>query len=277
MARLRIIHINQADLATSLAASTTIGALVAANLLTDRKIEVHRSTGTSVTYTATWSGGVSLGGVALPATNLTAAATMRARAYSDTACTALLGDTGVGVACPGLALGLWAWPGVLNANAFAYGGGAKAVAWFASNLSGVKGLKIDLADAGNPAGYIDCARLVAGPWWSPAYNVELAGLSTTVVDTTVNTRTLAGDLSSERGPMYQDLSFSTPILGEADRSQLMQIMRGNGSWKPVFVSLMPRTGGAAEQDHMVYGKRKGGPVDHPGLARFSHTHTVEGW
>ena len=37
MPTLRVIHINQADLATSLAASTTIGTLVAAYMLTDRK------------------------------------------------------------------------------------------------------------------------------------------------------------------------------------------------------------------------------------------------
>ena len=276
MPNLRIIHANYADQATSLSASTTSGSLAAANMQTDRKGEVHRSTGTSVTYTATWTAGVSIGAVALPATNLSAAATIRARLYSNTACTALLQDSGTITACPGLAAAPWTWTATFNANAFAYGYLSKAVAWFAANQAGVKGLKVDLSDAGNAAGYIDCARLVAGPWWAPEWDAEY-GSTLLYQDTTTNTRTDAGDLASDRAPMHQELTFSLPILPEADRAALAAVMRANGVWCPVFVSLLPSAASAAEQDTMIYGKRKNSPFDLAGFDRYTNNITIEGW
>ena len=277
MPNLRIIHANYADQATSLAASTTAGALAAAYMQTDRKGEAHRSTGTSVTYTLTWTAGVSLGAVALPATNLTAAATIRLRAYSNTACTALLQDTGVITACPGLAAAPWTWTATYNANAFAYGYASKAVAWLAANQAGVKGIKIDLADATNPAGYIDCARIVAGPWWSPGVNAEY-GASSTLVDNSANTRTDAGDFPTDRAPMHQEMSLSLTFLPPADRSQITQIIKGNGVWKPIFLSLMPGVSDtAAEQEFMIYGKRKSSPISHPFFDLYAHSIDIEGW
>jgi len=273
---LRVIHRNDADQATSLAASTTAGALAAAYMQTDLKGQAHRSTGTSVTYTLTWTGGVTIGAVALPATNLTSGATIRVRLYSDTACTALLQDSGTITACPGLAAAPWTWTATYNANAFAYGYLSKAVAWFETQQAGVKGLKIDLADATNPAGYIDCARIVAGPWWAPTWGAEY-GCTTLVVDNSTNARTDAGDLPSDRAPMHQELTLHLPALSEAERSQMMQIMRANGIWKPLFVSLLPRTGTAMEQDHMIYGKRKNTPMDMPYFATFAHSMEIEGW
>lgn len=276
MPNLRIIHANYADQATSLSASTTSGSLAAANMQTDRKGEAHRSTGTSVTYTATWTAGVSIGAVALPATNLSAAATIRVRLYSDTACTALLQDTGAITACPGFAGVPWTWTGVYNANAFAYGAVSKAVAWFASNQAGVKGMKVDLADAGNAAGYIDCARLVAGPWWSPDWNPEY-GCSTTVEDSSATVRNDAGDLLSDRAQVNQTLTLKLPMLSEAERSQLMQIARANGVWKNIFVSLLPQDGTAAEQDLMIFGKRKNTAMDHPAFAIYAQTLELQSW
>ena len=76
MPNLRLIYDNVASSAT-LTASTTAGTLAASNMLTDVKSVVHRSTGTSVTYTMTWTANQTVGGVALPATNLTSTATIR--------------------------------------------------------------------------------------------------------------------------------------------------------------------------------------------------------
>lgn len=276
MPNLRIIHVNHADQATSLSASTTSGSLAASLMQTDRKGEAHRSTGTSVTYTATWTGGVSIGAVALPATNLSAAATIRVRLYSDTACTALLQDTGAITACPGLSAGPWTWTGTFNANAFAYGYLSKAVAWLAANLAGVKGLKVDLVDTGNPAGYIDCSRLIAGPWWSPDKNAAY-GPSHLVADNTVNTRGYSGDLNSDRSTMHEELTFSMQEMGVSDREAVVQIMVANGAWKPIFVSLLPLYGDSREQRYMVYGKMKPSPVVHPVFETFKTDVNVEGW
>lgn len=34
---------------------------------------------------------------------------------------------------------------------------------------------------------------------------------------------------------------------------------------------------AAEQDHMIFGKRQNSPFDLPGFARYAHTMTLESW
>ena len=97
---LRLIHDNAADRATSLAASTTSGALVAAYLQNDFKGQAHRSTGTSVSYTLTWTAGETVGGVALPATNLSASATIRCACTATPGGSTLIADSGAVYACP---------------------------------------------------------------------------------------------------------------------------------------------------------------------------------
>lgn len=171
MKNLIIIHDNAADRCTSLTASNTSGTLYASNMLNDLKGLAHRSTGTSVSYTLTWANPQSVGGVGLPATNLTAEATIRVRLYSDTTGTTLVADSGTKYACPGLNLGMWDWTQPLNANAFAYGGASKSAVWFETHFS-VRRCVIDLVDTANPAGYIDCSRLVVGAYWSPQYNAK---------------------------------------------------------------------------------------------------------
>jgi hypothetical protein len=275
MPNLRIIHDNAADRAT-VTASTTAGDLVAASMLTEIKGEVHRSTGTGVTYTLAWADGESIGGVALPATNLTADATIQVRLYSDVECTALIADSGVGYACPGLNLGMWDWTVPLNANAFAFGGLSKSAVWFDDHYF-AKGCKIDLVDAGNGAGYIDCSRIVAGAYWEPEYNASY-GLDANVVDTSTTARNDAGDLLADRGTQHDSLSFSLDHMREGGRARLMMIFRQCGTARNLFVSIFP--GGAssvAEQDHMIYGKRANSGVAHSFYAAFSNKITMEGW
>ena len=147
MPNLRLIHDNAADRATSLAASTTAGALVAAYLQNDFKGQAHRSTGTSMSYTLTWTAGETVGAVALPATNLSASATIRVRLYSDTGGTTLIADSGTVNACPGLNLGLWNWSLPINGNAFAFGGASKSAVWFSAHYF-ARRCVIDLVDTG---------------------------------------------------------------------------------------------------------------------------------
>jgi hypothetical protein len=116
----------------------------------------------------------------------------------------------------------------------------------------------------------------AGPWWQPTWGAEY-GCTTLVVDNSTNARTDAGDLPSDRAPMHQELTLTMPALSEAERSQMMQIMRANGIWKPIFISLLPRAGTAIEQDHMIYGKRKNTPMDLPYFATFAHSMEIESW
>lgn len=276
MPNLRIIHDNAADRATSLAASTTAGTLVAANMQNDRKGRVHRSTGTSVTYTLTWTDGESIGAAGLPATNLTADATVRMRLYSDVAGLTQIADSGVVYACPGQALGLWDWTQPLNANAFAYGGASKSAVWFADHYF-ARRCVIDLVDAGNPAGYIDCARLVIGAWWSPQYNAPY-GWQVSSEDSSRSNRTHAGDNPSDRGFQVDKMSLDLKHMKEADRARLMQIVRNIGASRNVFLSLLPANASpVAEQDHMIYGKRANAGLSIDFFNAYSSRLELEGW
>ncbi len=85
MSNVRILYENKADETSALTASTTSGTLVAANMLTDIRSKIHRSTGTSVQYDLRWSSAVTLSMVALVFGNYTDDATLRCRGYTEVA------------------------------------------------------------------------------------------------------------------------------------------------------------------------------------------------
>ncbi len=274
MPNLRIITANVADTATSLAASPTAGSLVAANMLSDRKGQAHRSTGTSVTYALTWEAPQSIGAVVLPATNLTAAATIRVRLYSDTAGSTQIYDSTAVAACPGVD---HSWYGAtVTASAFAYGALSKTAVWLPAHYN-ARRCVINLADAGNPAGFIDCARLVIGPWWEPSRNASY-GAQAQLVDSSTTERTEAGDLVADRGPVYETLSFDLKSVSESDRATLMQLLRRFGTSRNFLLALLPAdTAPAAERDHMVYGKRAGSPFTRDLPTNYTHSIEMESW
>ena len=275
MPNLRIIHDNAADRAT-VTASSTAGTLAAENMLTDIKGDFHRSGDTSVIYTLSWSDFETVAGIALPACNLTPDATIRVRGYDAATGGALVADSGEKFACPGPPLGLWDWAMPLNSNAFAYGGAAKTAAWFDDHYA-VKRIEIELNDPDNAAGYIDCARIVAGAYWSPAYN-PLYGATTGLEDNSKNSRNDAGDLITDRGAINDAMRFDLAYMPPADRARMNQIMRGSGTARPVFISLMPdSTDALLEQDSMIYGKRQNAPMAFANYKTYSTNITIEGW
>lgn len=276
MPNLRIIFDNVANTST-LTASTTAGSLVESNMLTDAKASVHRSTGTSVVYTMTWATAQKIGGVALPATNLTSAATIRVQLYSDTAGTTQIADSGVKNACASAHLGLHGWGANINANAFAYGGASKTAAWFTTQPATVGRCVITLTDAANPAGYIDCARIVAGPYWEAPTNPDY-GVTSGITDLTKTARAESGDALTTRGAQYQSMSLNLANLAEADRAAFAKIVRSAGSYRNLFFSLLPdNVDASAEQDHMVYGKRANGAFTFDFFNSFSTNVEIEGW
>jgi hypothetical protein len=273
---LRVIYNNVADTATSLTASNTSGSLAASYMQTDIKGEVHRSTGTSVSYTLTWTDAVDIGSAGLPASNLSSTATIRVRLYSDTAGTTLIADSGTLDACPGLDLGIWDWTLPLNANAFAFGGATKCAVWF-DEIWSAKRCVIDLVDVDNEAGYIDCSRLVIGSYWSPTYNASY-GAQVTLVDTTENRRNDAGDLLPDRGTLYDTMSLDLQMMPEIDRAYLMRIIRSVGTSGKIFISLFPEHDNpVVEQDGMIYGNRANSGIGFDFFQRFSNKLEIEGW
>lgn len=274
---MRIVYDNIADTATSITASTTSGTLVATNMLTDLKSQVHRSTGTSVKYTLTWATNQTVGCVVLPCTNLTATATMRVRLYTDTAATVLISDTGVNLAVPGYNLDPKLWPTARNANSFAYGGGVKAVVWFSEQLTNIRAVIVDLADYSNPAGYIDCSRLVVGSYWSPTHNIQ-NGVQFDITDNSQTSRRDSGDVISDRSFMYDTLTFDFSLLPTEDKNTLVKILRNVGVYKNIFVSLLPDdSSDITEHESSIYGTRSNSSITYQLYGYYAHQMQLTSW
>lgn len=301
MPNLRVIYDNVADVASTLTASSTSGSLAASNLLIDTKAQVHRSVGKSVTYSLTWASAKVVGAVALPATNLSSTATIRVRLYSDTAMATLLADSGELLACPSSQLGLFGWSGTPDANSFSFGGASKSAVWFNPQVSGVRACSVTLDDQDNQAGYIDCSRLVIGPYWEADKNPQYGG-SSNVVDMSKSDRADSGDFLVSRGAMYETMSLTLDGLTEARRAELRKIIRSSGTFRNLFISLLPNEANlptpvvidglvmeidgkpltvlpdnAGEQDHMIYGHRNSGAFTFDHFNSFSLPLEIEGW
>lgn len=89
-ANLRIIYANQVDTATVTASSSASVSLGVTNLLSDVKTSVWRSIGTTARLDVLLASAGVVGGVVLPFTNLSAAATMRVRMTNEAAAVNLL-------------------------------------------------------------------------------------------------------------------------------------------------------------------------------------------
>lgn len=276
MPNLRIVHDNVADASTTLTASNTSSTLVAQNMLNEYKTQVHRSTGTNVTYELTWTTAVTVGCVALPATNLSGDALIRVQLYSQSNFTGLLEDTGQIFATPGLDLDMWDWSQPLNVNSFAYGGVAKTTVWF-TNQQLIKSCRIILTDINNSVGYIDCARLVIGNYWEPEHTLE-RGFEFGTVDMSTTSRADSGTLIADRGIVYESISFNFAILSDSDRSKLSQILRKLGTHRNFLLSAMPDdSSSAAKQDLIIYGKRVNSMFSNQVYGYYKHSMQIVGW
>lgn len=193
-----------------------------------------------------------IGVVALPFCNLTSTATIRVRGYSDLGST-LVVDTGTVSACAYSSLGMWNWGMLpLGVNGFSYAGGTYGNVWIPPTWC--KQLTIDLVDSANTSGYLEASRLVTGGYWESIKNADY-GAGITMVDTSVHYRNDAGDLLTDIGTRNRKISLNVSDMPSSDRAQLMDILRGNGLPKPVYLSLFPESDDPAlEQTYQVYCK-----------------------
>jgi hypothetical protein len=255
MSNLRIIYDNAIDRA-SLVASTTAGALVAANLLSDIKSDVWRSTATIATITATFTTPELIAGVVIPFCNFTSLATVRVRGYTNVGDATPIFDTGAVLCSQAPLLGLWGWGTPLGANAFSYGGGVYARVWVDANATpaAVMKLVVDINDTTNPSGYIEAGRLVAGNYWSPTTNVNY-GAAVTTIDTSKQLRNDAGDLLTDNGTRHRKQTLNLSAMSPTDRALLWNILAGNGLSRPMLLSLFPNDADSQlEQSHQMYCK-----------------------
>lgn len=254
MSALRIISRNlfdDYDMLTLLVGSTASG-FPLTNLADDTKNKTWRSTDLlSPKIEVTWAASQTLSAVALPFCNLIAGSTFQITLYDAAIGGSLLLDTGAvdvdhSYDAP---IGFTS----IGSASYAYGGGANVVAFFAPT-AGVRRMEIEFTSAGNPDGYIELSRVVAGAYWEPQKGASY-GAAVAFIDSTTGQRTSAGELVTDRGTIHRELTFSLASMNTSDRSDLNNLLRSVGKSQPVFVSLTPG-GSNAEQElyGQIYGK-----------------------
>ena len=246
---LRILVDNAADRATISAADTAAGMGVDA-LKTDFKSEACRILSSTGTIELTWPTVEGVGVIVIPASNLTASSTIRARAYSDEAGTVLLEDTGVKFAAPGALLGNWDFSQPLNVNSF--NNETYITALYFNEQQPCRKLVIDLDN--DTEAFIDIARLVVGVYQQFAYNAGW-GVAMGLTDMTQVTRNASGDIRADWGPKSNTLTFDLKWVVASERAFLQQLVR-LGVGRSIFVSLLPENDDpVAERDYSCYGKQ----------------------
>lgn len=271
MPNLRVIHNNLADTAT-ITANTTAGTYAASNMQTDYKSQFHRTTGTTATYTLTWAADQTVSAVVLPCTNLTSAATISVELQNSVNGQIVIQNATTAAA--GTQIAQFSTP---TGNLFAYGAVTKTGHWFTQAYTNVRKAIITLTDTTNPAGFIDCSRIICGHYWSPTYNASRDGLVVTVSDTSSTTRNDAGDLISEQGFIYDQLQLNLGVLTDTDRDTLLGITRRRGVSQNILVSVFPENRTNNELAYLVYGKRSNSSINYivPGFTSTSLE--ITGW
>ena len=284
MANVRIIYDDAAERATITAgAGQSASGYDPAGLKTNTKSLAHRSTGTSITYTLTWSSDEAINGIILPATNLSSASTIGVVAKNSSGTTIYNHNSGTAVAaCTSTALDYY--PGVKNVNSFPYGGLSKTAVWFTStNLTTIRSLEITLNRGTNPTAnpaypsYIDCSRIICGKYWEPQLGVDKGGLDLTVADTTQTSRSDTGDLYTDRGTIYDQLNFNLSVLTKQDKEDLVKIFKYVGGYRNIAVSVFPEGNTRNEQDYVIYGKRETSGISYLVHNYFSNSFSITGW
>lgn len=255
MSNLRILYKNIFDSYSviSMAAGSQAIGFGLSNMKDDTKSKTFRSTNlTNPKIRATWASAQEISGVALAFTNLIAGSTFQITLYDDPAAGTLLHDTGA------IPVTYNYDPPVgfdsIGSASFAYGGGAHVSAFF-NSVSGVERMEIELTSAGNPDGYIEISRIIAGKFWEPNENADY-GAKTDFIDTTTGMRTSAGDLITDRGTITRAMEFSTQAMDSQDKSALNNLFRSIGKSQPLFISLVPGNGPITEEQlsQQIYGK-----------------------
>ena len=269
MPNIRILYQNQAKRAASVSSSSVAGSLVAANLLTDIKTQITRSTATAVQYTLTWTSAVALNMVGLAFTNLSSLSTIRAQVFSETADVVANTDSGTVSACAYAPLGQFSWGATpLGVNAYRFGGASYGRVYF-PGTSGKK-LVIDVNDATNASGFIECGCLITGAYWSPEANPEY-GAELSVQYGANHIESEAGDLRTPNKAKRRAMDLSLQWLRTpADQLHMHEIMM-QGMGTPLWVSLFPEDENPVlEQRHQMYCKLEGDTsMSHPRYGQFA--------
>ena len=254
MTNVRILVQNDADSAVLSAAPALVATLPVTNLQETSRYLVARSTSTaSQDVLGEWTANRCLSCCTLWRHNLTATGTIRLQLYSGAAQSGtVLYDSGAVVAQPIKALGdmdLVYDP--LATSVFTGWDWAFTTLWF--DALWCRSFRLTLADAGNPAGYFQAARLMLGRHLEPLNNMSY-GVEMGWDENTKQTRTDGGSLRSQSTESFRRLKFSLDYLDDGNRARLVELTRVLGMRLDFFVSCYPGANGAKERDHAMVAK-----------------------
>jgi len=273
MANLRILYNNVADSAT-ITASTTASGFAANNVQNAQKTSVHRSTGSTVTYTLTWATGQRINGIALPATNLQDVDGIEVKGY-DSNNTVI--KTVTNYACQGRNTLLQSGSTTPDYTQFSFGGATKTSIWFSDPLLAYSKLEIKLTSASVGSGQIDCARIVCGEYWEPSRQVD-KGIELGFTDQSEIITTRSGNTYVDRKPITETMNFQLQYLDETDRAEFMKIMRSWGSTGLVYVCVFPDNANPElTQAYSIYGRLQANALQYQFFNYYSSSVQLTSW
>ncbi len=252
MPNLRIISTNDSDTAT-LSSSDFVGTLPVTNLQVEGRARVARTTNATgnKTINGSWSSAKIVSAVVLYGCNFTSLATIRVQAWDGANQTGTqVYDSGVIPALDSLGWGEFIW-GVdaWGASVFSNWSSAYSVLWLPQSV-GAQSFSITVADAANPAGYIQIKRLLIGAYFEPLINADY-GMQLCWQDNSIQTRTMAGSIRTDIKEKFRMLNGNLSGLSSGERATFFDMSRAVGLSSEIFVSAFPQSGGANERDHSM--------------------------
>jgi hypothetical protein len=198
--------------AATVAASSEMSSLPAVNVQSFRPDEVWRATGCTAEYlTFDFGSAVAANALVLLGHNLTGAATLRLRlgTSAGNAAAAPAVDTG--------ALSAWPITGKPSDPDWPYY--FSLLTW--PNPTGYRYGRLDIADAANPAGYVQASRLYVGPSFVPAANVDMnIGLGL-VSPGQVSRSPFGATFADDRGPAARSMAIPMSSIDESEMADTL--------------------------------------------------------
>lgn len=257
MANARLAWINLADSA-ALAASDDDAAYPVANLQSPRASKVCRSTGLAdelspFTVECVLVDAALVSCVALAGVNGSTGASWRVRTWLDSGMSSLVYSTG--------------WQSLPA--------GHVVVAWLDAALA--EAVSIDLADEGNPAGYIEVSRLYVADYLEIERDADFGGVLRWVEGAAFQRAASGAALAESRAPL-RELAFALPELVLSERAKVFEMLR-LGKRQDVLVALHPEHADSAlEADYTLIGRlADGSALQEVGFERWSAGLVVRGW
>lgn len=256
---LRIIFDNAHDAATLTATSEASDNLLIENTQRPGRSYVWRSLDTEPqVITASFNSPTAINAVVIYQHNLTALGRVRIEYLLDSR---VVFDSGNLIASELIPLGVW------RAGVDPWGGddltelpNVQLSVWTPDRF--VDSYRITIDDSSNPAGFIQVARIVAGPAYSPVFNASY-NPKLDWVDSAEHKRTESGSINTINGNVYRRLTIDLDYLDALDRSKLTRQVLKRGKGADLYISLFPEMGGMTEAEHEFLARREND---------YGHTH-----